>query len=69
MSRLSVVGSQVSAARSQAWGSWPLALAVESRLVISAARRPADSEPAKIQFLRPSATGRIAFSIQLLSIW
>jgi len=49
-------------------GSCPLALAVASRLMIVAARRPADSEPTKSQFLRPSATGRIAFSIRLLSI-
>jgi len=36
--------------------------------MIAAARLPARSEPAKSQFLRPMAIGRIWFSIQLLSM-
>lgn len=36
--------------------------------MIAAARLPLRSEPAKSQFLRPSAHGRIWFSAQLLSM-
>jgi len=36
--------------------------------MIAAARLPARSEPAKSQFLRPMAIGRIWFSIQLLCV-
>lgn len=46
----------------------PLALAVASRLMIAAARLPADPEPANSQFLRPMAIGPMAFPMVLLSI-
>ena len=36
--------------------------------MIAAARFPLRSDPAKSQFLRPSAQGRIWFSYQLLSM-
>lgn len=45
-----------------------LALAVAMRLMIAAARWPVDTLPVNSQFLRPTAIGRIAFSIGLLSI-
>jgi hypothetical protein len=52
MSRSRVVGRRVSTSVSQASGSWPLAFAVASRLMMAAARLPAVSEPANNQFLR-----------------
>jgi hypothetical protein len=44
-----------------------LILAEWIRLMTAAARLPALSDPANNQFCRPSAIGRIWFSIQLLS--
>lgn len=37
------------------YGSWPLSLADWIRLTMTAARRPARSDPAKSQFERPRA--------------
>ena len=68
MSRSFVVGRCVSTSVSHACGSSPLALAVASKPMIAAARWPARSAPTNIQFLLPSAIGRMAFSIGLLSI-
>ncbi len=68
ISRSLVVGSRVRTSVSQAWGSRPLALAVAIRLMMAAARRPAVSEPAKSQFLRPTGMGRMAFLMGLLCV-
>jgi hypothetical protein len=64
---LRVVGRRVSTSVSQACGERPLAFAVVTRLMIAAARGLDFVPPMNSQFLRPSVTGRIAFSIGLLS--
>ena len=65
MRLLGQAGSLSRVSLGQAAGSRPLSLAVPSRLWITAARLPARSEPVNSQFLRPTATGRMAFSTGL----
>jgi hypothetical protein len=65
---LGQIGRYSSVSLSQAEGSIPFSFAVPISDWITAARLPARSDPLKSQFLRPSAIGRIADPIGLLSM-
>jgi hypothetical protein len=67
-SRFFSVGRRSKTSFRYAHGSCPLSLADSIRLSITPDRSPACWEPTNNQFLRPIASGRIAFSAALLSI-